>query len=90
MSEIDDLLNGLRSAAPDPRLATMDAAVMAGLSASREKAVGRRGLVLTGLLALGIGLGAGAVAPQRAQAEQAVALNAVPPSAPSSLLMGAR
>lgn len=89
MATIDELLDGLRAGAVDPRLAAMDGAVMAGVAMRREKVAARRGLLLAGVMALGIGLGASAVAPQGARAEQYASLNAVPPSAPSSLLMGA-
>ena len=87
---IDEMLDGLRGVPMDPRLETMDGAVMAGLAAPREKRAGRRGLFVTSIFALGVGLFASMVSPQGAQAEQAIALNAVPSSAPSSLLMGQR
>ncbi|HEX7852258.1 MAG TPA: hypothetical protein VF503_01020 [Sphingobium sp.] len=90
MANIDELLEGLRGMDADPRLATMDTAVMAGVAAHREKSTARRGLVLTSVLALGVGLVTSALAPQGARAEQSVSLNAVPLTAPSSLLMGAR
>lgn len=90
MTEIDDLLNGLRDQAPDARLEAMETAVLAGVARHRERRAARRGLVLTGVLALGVGLVAGVAPSQGARAEQFASLNAVPSSAPSSLLMGAR
>lgn len=87
MNDIDQLLENLRDAEVDPRLEEIDTAVLAGLIAGREHAM-RRSLALTSILALGVGLVASMVSPQRAQAEHVVALNALPPDAPSSLLLG--
>lgn len=89
MSDVDTILNGLRTMAVDPRLDAMDDAVLHGLAEHRAKGVARKGLILTSVLALGIGLAASQVSPQDAHAAQ-VAFNAVPASAPSSLLMGVR
>ncbi|MFT3965990.1 MAG: hypothetical protein QM690_08930 [Sphingobium sp.] len=90
MRDVDELLEGLRGLPTDPRLADMEGAVLAGVAAHRERRVARRGLVLTGVMALGIGLVTGAAVPQGARAERALSLNAVPSSAPSSLLLGTR
>lgn len=90
MSDIDEMLEGLRSVPADARLAAMDDAVLAGAATLREKVAGRRNLVLTSVAALAIGLFTSVTVPQGAQAEQPVSLNALPPSAPSSLLMGTR
>lgn len=89
MTDLDSLLTDMRDAAPDLRLDAMDAAVLAGVASWRERVQARRSLAVTGVLALGIGLAASLVSPQRVQAEPA-ALNMVPSSAPSSLLLGAR
>ncbi|MET0366050.1 MAG: hypothetical protein ABW169_15515 [Sphingobium sp.] len=88
MATIDELLEGLRNQDADPRLEAIDGAVMAGIAVRREKSAARRGLMLTSVLALGVGVFTSALSPQRARAEQPVVLNTVPPSAPSSLLMG--
>lgn len=87
---VDELLAGLRDVESDPRLKGIDAAVMAGVAAYREKAVARRGLLLTSVLALGVGLGTSVLPAERAQAEHVVSFNAAPSSAPSNLLMGMR
>lgn len=89
MTEIDDLLGRLRDMPADPRLETMDAAILAGAAASRARGAARKGLVLTSVLALGVGLLSGVASPQGARAEQGT-LNALPRNAPSSLLMGQR
>ncbi|KKC24776.1 hypothetical protein [Sphingomonas sp. SRS2] len=90
MNDVDDLLGGLRDTAADPRLDDIGAAVMAGAAAQRARRVGRRSLVLAGVLAMSVGVITSLASPQRAQAEQTVALNAIPANAPSSLLLGAR
>ncbi|AXB78448.1 hypothetical protein [Novosphingobium sp. P6W] len=90
MRDIDELLADLRGDGADPRLADMDAAVLAGVSQRRAQGAARRTLVLTSVMALGIGFVASFSAPQSARAVPSFALNAVPSSAPSSLLMGGR
>lgn len=87
MTDLDSVLAQMGNAAPDPRLEGMDAAVLAGVAAWRERVRARRSFVVTGVVALGIGLSASIVSPRGAQAEQ-MALNAVPAIAPSSLLLG--
>lgn len=89
MTDLDSLLDDMREAAPDPRLDGMETAVLAGVASWRERVQARRSLAVTGVVALGIGLAASLASPQGAQAEP-LALNAVPASAPSSLLLGAR
>jgi len=61
-TDIDACLNHLRSQPSDPRLASMDAPVMAKLARRRDQAAARRTLVFAGLLALGVGW-AGALVP---------------------------
>lgn len=89
MRDVDELLDGLRDMALDPRLEGMAPAVLTGVAAVRAKAMGRRSLMLTSMLALGAGIVTSVAPRHRAQAEQIVLLNAVPSIAPSSLLLGA-
>jgi hypothetical protein len=88
--DIDELLDGMRGVAADPRLEMMDAAVLAGVTAHRGRRAARRGLAVTGVLALGVGLASSVLSPQGARPEQVVALNSLPSSAPSNLLLGMR
>ena len=90
MSDIDDILVRLGSVAEDPRLQAMDAGVLAGLAARRAKTSARRGLALSGVAALGVGLFSSIAVPPSAQAEPASSLLIAPASAPSNLLMGVR
>ncbi|WP_234149288.1 hypothetical protein [Sphingobium sufflavum] len=90
MTDIDGLLEEMRGVATDPRLMTLETVVLAGAAVRRDRSAARRNLAVTGLLALGVGLGASIVSPQGASARQANYLNAIPASAPSSLLMGNR
>lgn len=90
MRDIDELLEDLRGEIADPRLAGLDAAVLAGLATHRERMGARRTLAVTSIVALGIGLAASLSAPQSARAGPSFTLNAVPSAAPSSLLMGPR
>ncbi len=90
MRDIDELLDGLRSMPVDPRLATIDGAVLAAVAAHRERTSARRSLVLTGVAALGLGLVASVAVPPSARAEPGAAFNAAPSSAPSNLLLGVR
>lgn len=87
---IDELLEGLRGVQADPRLMVMDGAVMVGVTQRRERSTARNSLILTSVLALGVGVFTSALSPEHAWAEQGTALNALPASAPSSLLMGVR
>jgi hypothetical protein len=88
--DIDELLDGMRGVAADPRLEMMDDAVLAGVAAHRDRRAVRRGLAVTGVLALGVGLAASVMSPQGARPEQVAALNSLPSSAPSNLLLGMR
>lgn len=87
---IDDILERLRGDGADARLAAMDDAVLAGLAAHRAKRAARRGLALSGVAALGIGLASSLALPPRASAEPVPLLTAAPSSAPSNLLLGVR
>lgn len=62
MTDLDRLLGDVATMPADARLASMDAAVMAGLAQRRERGAARRGLMLAGLLAVGIGW-AGSIVP---------------------------
>ncbi len=61
-TDIDACLDHLRLQPADPRLAAMDASVMAALAKRRDQAAARRTLLFAGLLALGVGW-AGALVP---------------------------
>jgi hypothetical protein len=87
---IDDILERLRDDGGDARLAAMDGAVLAGLAAHRARRAARRGLALSGVAALGIGLASSLALPPRASAEPVPLLMAAPSSAPSNLLLGVR
>jgi hypothetical protein len=87
---IDDILERLRGGGADPRLEAMDEAVLAGLAAHRARRAARRGLALSGVAALGIGLASSLAMPPRASAESVPLLMAAPASAPSNLLLGVR
>jgi hypothetical protein len=89
--DIDELLDGMRGVAADPRLEMMDAAVLAGVAVHRGRRAARRGLAVTGVLALGVGLAASVMSsPQGERPQQVAALNSLPSSAPSNLLLGMR
>lgn len=90
MIDVDAMLEDLAAVDPDPRLAMMENAVFAGVARHRGKRAGRRGLMLTAVLGLTVGLGTSLASPQHARAEQMVSLNAPPANAPSMLLMGMR
>ncbi len=66
--DIDACLDQLRTVPADPRLETLDAAVMAGLAQRRDGAAARRTLVFAGILALGVGWAGGVVPAVDAQA----------------------
>ncbi len=89
MTDLETILQDMRADAPHPRLDAMDAAVLAGVASWRERVRARRNLAVTGVLALGVGLATSVALPQGARADP-LTLNAVPASAPSSLLLGAR
>jgi hypothetical protein len=89
MTDIDGLLDEMRQIASDPRLQSMDDAVLLRASMQRARSGMRRHLGVTGALALGAGVFVSIVSPQ-AQAEQASSFNAAPLTAPSYLLIGAR
>lgn len=55
MSDLDRMLEQMRDATTDGRLAQMDSAVIAGAARRRERTVARRSMALAGLLAVGIG-----------------------------------
>lgn len=83
MAQIDDLLGALGARTPPSALADIDAGVMRGLSARRESATARRGMVMAVAVAAVVGL-AGAIVP--AAPAQAEPLFGVPSGAPSHLL----
>ncbi|AMK23876.1 MULTISPECIES: hypothetical protein [unclassified Sphingobium] len=86
MSDLDQLLGHVRALPADPRLETMEAAVMAGLASRRERAVARRSLALAGIVAIGIG-GVGSVVPgSSAQAASRPVIIGMSDYAPSRLL----
>lgn len=88
MRDVDELLEGLRDTPVDPRLAGMGSGVLTAVTTQRANAMGRRSIALTSMLALTAGIVTSLAPLPQAQAGQAVLLNAVPSSAPSSLLMG--
>jgi len=85
MHDIDAMLTSLRDERVPASLAAIDAAVMDGLGAYREREFSRRGLVLAVCVAgfVGFALGADGGAPAAAEP-----LLAMPSSAPSHLLNG--
>ena len=56
MAEVDRLLEAMRTHPADPRLATLDAAVMAGVAARRAAIRARRSMMLAAAVALGVGM----------------------------------
>lgn len=90
MSEVDDILERLAKAGDDPRIQTMDDAVLTGLAAYRTRETARRSLALSGVAALGIGLASSLAFPQHREADPTLALIGTPASAPSNLLLGAK
>jgi hypothetical protein len=87
MHNLDETLKQLGNAPLDPRLATMDQIVLAGLAERRESANSARALGLAAFAALALGI-AGAGLP----GAPAVAgpLGAPPALAPSSLLLSSQ
>ena len=83
MTDLDDILEGLRAKSVPPALGVIDDGVMRGLVARREAGAARRGMIMAMGVAAIIGV-AGSVAPSApAQAEP---LFGVPSGAPSHLL----
>lgn len=67
-NDIDAYFDQVRALPADPRLAAMDAPVMAALARRREQSAARRALLFAGLLALGVGWAGGVVPVVDAQA----------------------
>jgi hypothetical protein len=88
MTDIDTILNEMRTAPADPRLEGIDDHVIAGARSRRNRSQAHRSMAVTGLLALSAGLFF-SVSPGGAKAETSRSLNAVPLIAPSNLLLGA-
>lgn len=90
MSDLDQLLGHVRAqirdCPSDPRLETMEAAVMAGVASRRERAVARRSLALAGIVAIGIGWIGSAVPGSPAQAASRPVVIGMSDYAPSRLL----
>nr|WP_087573344.1 hypothetical protein [Sphingomonas sp. CDS-1] len=86
MSDLDQLLGHVRALPADPRLETMEAAVMAGLASRRERAVARRSLALAGIVAIGIGWVGSVVPGSSAQAASRPVIIGMSDYAPSRLL----
>lgn len=83
--ELDDLLDGLRTAQVPAALAELDGAALAGVARARTVAVHRTS-VAAAVGALLLGLGSTAVPSTAALAAPAMPLGAPMPLAPSSLL----
>ncbi|KPH58187.1 hypothetical protein ACLIMP_19990 [Novosphingobium aerophilum] len=89
MNELDEMLSMLRGEALPEGLGSLDAAVLSGLAAGRERMAGRRGLVLAGCIAGFVGLWGGLALPTSATAQgtsPSEPLLAIPAAAPSHLL----
>lgn len=90
MSDLDQLLGHvraqLRDRPADPRLETMEEAVMAGVVVRRERAVARRSLALAGIVAIGIGWIGSVVPGSPAQAASRPVMIGMSDYAPSRLL----
>lgn len=56
MSELDHWLDALGAQPTDPRLATLDTRILAGVTQRQEARAARRGIALATVLALGIGI----------------------------------
>lgn len=83
MTDLDDILDGLRTRPAPPALAGIDNGVMHGLAARREASTARRGMVMAVAVAAVLGV-VGSIAP--AAPAQAEPLFGVPSGAPSHLL----
>lgn len=68
MTDLDRMLDAMRTMPTDARLEAMDAAVMGGLARRRDQTAARRGLMLAGLLAIGVGWAGSIVSAAPAQA----------------------
>lgn len=86
MSDLDQLLGRMRALPADPRLETMEEAVMAGVVLRRERAVARRSLALAGIMAIGIGWIGSGLPGSPAQAESRPVVIGMSDYAPSRLL----
>ena len=64
MSELDHWLDALGAQPTDPRLATLDTRILAGVTQRQEARAARRGIALATVLALGIGI-IGSTLPRR-------------------------
>lgn len=90
MDNLDEMLTRLAGAPLDPRLASMDAAVFAGL-AERQMPASTRSLGLAAVAALAIGVASTMLPGTPASAAPSATPFGAPPSlAPSSLLFAAK
>jgi hypothetical protein len=62
MTDLDQMLDAVRTMPPDVRLEHIDDAVMRGLVSHRDRTAARRSVMLAGLLAIGVGW-AGSIVP---------------------------
>jgi len=62
MTDLDRMLDAIRMMPTDVRLEGMEGAVIRGVARRHDQAAARRGLMLAGLLAIGVGW-AGSVVP---------------------------
>lgn len=86
MDDIDSLLSRMRDVPLDPRLASIDDAVLAGLAQRSQSSLSTTAVALVGVLSLGIGF-AGSLAPTApARAATVFPLGAPAALAPSTLL----
>lgn len=85
MADLDLLLEGVRGLPADPRLADLEAGVLAGVARRGERAVARRSLMLAGVVAAGIGW-IGGMAPATPAAASAPVTIGMSDYAPSRLL----
>ncbi|WP_242127762.1 hypothetical protein [Sphingobium sp. Sx8-8] len=86
MSDLDQLLDRMRSQPADPRLMDIEETVMAGVAVRRERAVARRSLALAGIVAIGIGWIGSVVPGGPAQAASRPVVIGMSDYAPSRLL----
>lgn len=71
MTDLDRMLDAMRTMPTDARLEQMEDAVFGGLARSRDRTAGRRSLMLAGLLAVGVGWAGSIVPAAPAQASSA-------------------
>lgn len=83
MTDLDDILDGLRARPAPPALAAIGDGVMHGLAVRREAGTARRGMMMALGIAAVVGV-VGSIAP--ATPAQAEPLFGVPSGAPSHLL----